>query len=141
MTQFRNHFIVVGHAGAEPVLRSTLAGGLVATVNVATNYRHRNSDSGQWTESTEWHRITAFDRLATVLGEHVRKGTRVGVEGYMRTRKFVDASHQDRYVHELVATRIETNEAAGAIDDAGTRKAAADGTSQAEAAGQDVRVI
>lgn len=141
MTQFRNHFIVVGHAGAEPVLRSTLAGGLVATVNVATNYRHRNPDSGQWTESTEWHRITAFDRLATVLGEHVRKGTRIGVEGYMRTRKFVDVSHQDRYVHELVATRIETGERAGVAEIAESREPVAARAPESEVVDQDLRVI
>ena len=88
-----------------------LTGGLVATVNVATNFRHRDAE-GRWIESTEWHRITAFDDLAKTLQESVRKGTRVAAEGYMRTRKFVDANHQDRYVHELVATRIEAGDAA-----------------------------
>lgn len=102
---FRNHFSVLGNAGAEPILRATLAGGVVATVNVATNFRHKDAE-GKWMESTEWHRITAFDRLAKELHESVRKGTRVAVEGYMRTRKFVDANHQDRYVHDLVATQL-----------------------------------
>ena len=108
---FRNHFSVLGNAGAEPTLRRTLSGGLVATVNVATNFRHRDAQ-GQWIESTEWHRITAFDELAKTLQESVRKGTRVAAEGYMRTRKFVDANHQDRYIHELVATRIEAGDSA-----------------------------
>lgn len=108
---FRNHFSVLGNAGAEATLRRTLSGALVATVNVATNFRHRDTQ-GQWVESTEWHRITAFDDLAKSLQESVMKGTRVAAEGYMRTRKFVDANHQNRYVHELVATRIETGDAA-----------------------------
>jgi single-strand DNA-binding protein len=108
---FCNHFSVLGNAGAEPTLRKTLTGGLVATVNVATNFRHKDTE-GRWIESTEWHRITAFDDLAKTLQESVRKGTRVAAEGYMRTRKFVDANHQDRYVHELVATRIEAGDSA-----------------------------
>jgi single-strand DNA-binding protein len=108
---YRNHFLVIGHAGSAPILRQTLNGGVVATVNVATNYRHKDG-SGQWSESTEWHRITAFDDLAKQLHESVAKGTRVGATGYMRTRTFVDAHHQQRYAHELVATRIETGDAA-----------------------------
>ena len=111
---FRNHFSVLGNAGAAPTLRQTLTGGVVATVNVATNYRHKDAE-GRWLESTEWHRITAFDQLAKELHESVRKGTRVGADGYMRTRKFVDANHQDRYVHELVATRVEVGDAAGRV--------------------------
>lgn len=141
MTQFRNHFVVVGNAGAEPVLHKTLAGGLVATVNIATNYHHRKGDSGEWTESTEWHRITAFDRLATLLAEQVRKGTRVGIEGYMRTRKFVDTNHQDRYVHELVATRIETGEAAASIGRPVTEEATQAEIPKSPVPAEDVRVI
>ena len=112
---FRNHFAVLGNAGAEPTLRKTLTGGVVATVNVATNYRHKDPETGQWLESTEWHRITAFDRLAKQLQESVAKGTLVVATGYMRTRKFVDAHHEDRYVHELVATRIEVGDLAEAL--------------------------
>ena len=137
---FRNHFAVLGNAGAEPTLRKALTGGLVATVNLATNYRHRDAATGEWLESTEWHRITAFDQLAKELGEHVRKGTRVGVEGYMRTRKFVDAHHQDRHVHELVATRIEVGDAAALIRvEAGSSPAMAEAAAADE--DQDVRVI
>jgi single-strand DNA-binding protein len=111
---FRNHFSVLGNAGSEPTLRRTLAGGVVATVNVATNYRHKDADA-RWIESTEWHRITAFDRLAKALQESVKKGTRVAADGYMRTRKFIDANQQNRYVHELVATRIEVGDAAARV--------------------------
>ena len=111
---FRNHFSVLGNAGSEPILRRTLFGGVVATVNVATNFRHKDAE-GKWMESTEWHRITAFDRLAKELHESVRKGTRVAAKGYMRTRKFVDANHQERYVHELVATHIEVGDAATGV--------------------------
>jgi single-strand DNA-binding protein len=112
---FRNHFSVLGNAGAEPALRRTLTGGVVATINVATNYRHKDAD-GRWIELTEWHRITAFDRLAKELQDSVKKGTRVSVEGYMRTRKFIDAIHQDRYAHELVATQMRLGPAADHLD-------------------------
>jgi single-strand DNA-binding protein len=112
---FRNHFSVLGNAGAEPTLRRTLTGAVVATVNVATNYRHKDAD-GRWIELTEWHRITAFDRLAKELQDSVKKGTRISVEGYMRTRKFIDANHQDRYAHELVATQMWLGPAADQLD-------------------------
>ena len=136
---FRNHFSVLGNAGAEPTLRKTLTGGLVATVNVATNFRHRAAP-GQWIESPEWHRITAFDDLAKTLQESVRKGTRVVAEGYMRTRKFVDANHQDRYVHELVATRIDVGDSAarGVDRDPSLTPSAKEPVLSADAAAVDV---
>ena len=136
----RNHFFVLGNAGGEPVLRNTIAGGLVATVNIATNFRHRNGEAEEWIESTEWHRITAFDRLAKVLHEHVIKGTRVAVEGYMRTRKFVDVHHRNRYAHELVATRIEVGEEAKDWL-ARERPPRTDAASPPDEALSDVRVI
>jgi single-strand DNA-binding protein len=108
---FRNHFSVLGNTSAEPTLRRTLAGRVVATVNVATNFRHKDTE-GRWIEATERHRITAFDQLAKELHESVRKGTRVAADGYVCTRKFVDVNHQNRYVHELVATRIEVGDSA-----------------------------
>jgi len=111
---FVNHFAVLGNAGADPVWRITAKGGLVATVNVATHYRRRDVATGDWVESTEWHRITAFDELANELAHSVTKGTRVAAEGYMRTRKFVDANAQERYAHELVVTWLEYGPSAAA---------------------------
>jgi len=137
---FRNHFSVLGNAGAEPILRRTLTGGVVATVNVATNYRHKDTD-GRWIESTEWHRITAFDGLAKELQESVKKGTRVAANGYMRTRKFIDANQHERYVHELVATQLLVGSDADARREAerdGVPAAIADDGNTGD---QDVRVI
>jgi single-strand DNA-binding protein len=133
---FRNHFSVLGNAGAEPTLRRTLTGGVVATINVATNYRHKDAD-GRWLEATEWHRITAFDRLAKELQDSVKKGTRISVEGYMRTRKFIDTNHQDRYAHELVATQMWLGPAVDNLD----RTCAPANSAAAAAAEEDITVI
>ncbi|HXQ21564.1 MAG TPA: single-stranded DNA-binding protein [Candidatus Acidoferrales bacterium] len=137
---FRNHFSVLGNAGAEPTLHRTLTGGVVATVNVATNYRHKGTD-GRWIESTEWHRITAFDRLAKELQESVKKGTRVAADGYMRTRKFVDANQHERYVHELVATQLLFGHGADAPPQAEREPERAAAPGDNDGGEYDVRVI
>ena len=111
----RNHFSVLGHAGAPPILRATLSGGLVGTFNLATHYRRRDGQTGQWVEATEWHRITVFDELAKIAQESIVSGTPVGVEGYMRTRQFLDGHGNKRYVHELVAVQLQIGAAAGAV--------------------------
>ena len=104
----RNQFSVLGHAGAPPTLRAALTGGLVATFNLATHYRRRDGRTGEWSESTEWHRITVFDELAKIAQESIVAGTRVAVEGYMRTRTFLDGHMNNRDVHEHVALYLAT---------------------------------
>jgi single-strand DNA-binding protein len=114
---FRNEFCVLGHAGADPIVREQPT--LVATFTLATNYSHRDPATGAWQEATEWHRLCAFGDEAEQVQRGLRKGMRVQAQGFMRTRKFVDKAGQERYAHELVATRIETGAAIEALAEPG----------------------
>ncbi|MBT8330531.1 MAG: single-stranded DNA-binding protein, partial [Desulfofustis sp.] len=78
----------------------------VATFNVATTERWRDQ-SGTMQESTEWHRIVAWQRLAEICGEYLHKGSRVYIEGRIQTRKWQDQSGNDRYTTEIVAREMK----------------------------------
>lgn len=82
------------------------AGGAVANITVATTFRWKDKQSGERKEKTEWHRVVFFNRLAEIVGEYLRKGSQVYIEGRLQTRKWQDQSGQDRYTTEIVATEM-----------------------------------
>jgi single-strand DNA-binding protein len=98
-----NKVIVVGNLGADPDTRYLPSGEAVTNIRVATTDRWKDKSSGELKESTEWHRISFFGRLAEVAGEYLKKGSQVYVEGSLRTRKWQDKDGQDRYSTEIRA--------------------------------------
>ncbi len=101
-----NKAIIVGNLGADPEIRYTQNGAPVATFNVATTERWRDKEGNQQ-ESTEWHRIVAWSKLAEICGEYLHKGSRVYIEGKIQTRKWQDQSGNDRYTTEIVAREMK----------------------------------
>jgi single-strand DNA-binding protein len=101
-----NKAIIVGNLGADPEIRHTQSGSQVATFNVATTERWRDKE-GQQQESTEWHRIVAWQRLAEICGEYLHKGSRVYIEGKIQTRKWQDQNGNDRYTTEITAREMK----------------------------------
>ncbi|MEE4167122.1 MAG: single-stranded DNA-binding protein [Desulfocapsaceae bacterium] len=101
-----NKAIIVGNLGADPEIRYTQNGAPVATFNVATSERWRDQEGNQQ-ESTEWHRIVAWRKLAEICGEYLHKGSRVYIEGKIQTRKWQDQSGNDRYTTEIVAREMK----------------------------------
>ena len=97
---------VIGNLGADPEVRYTQHGTPVATFSVATTERWKGQD-GQMQESTEWHRIVAYKRLAEICGEYLNKGSRVYVEGKIQTRKWQDQSGNDKYTTEIIAREMK----------------------------------
>jgi single-strand DNA-binding protein len=75
-------------------------------VRLATSERYKDRSSGEAKEATEWHRVVFFGRLAEVVGEYLKKGSLVYIEGRLRTRKWQDSNQQDRYTTEIAATRM-----------------------------------
>src|SRR3954464_13827113 len=98
-----NKVIVVGNLGADPETRFLPSGEAVTNIRVATTDKWKDKASGEMKESTEWHRISFFGRLAEVAGEYLKKGSQVYVEGSLRTRKWQDKDGQDRYSTEIRA--------------------------------------
>ncbi|WP_136806349.1 single-stranded DNA-binding protein [Desulfosediminicola flagellatus] len=101
-----NKAILIGNLGADPEIRYTQSGTQVASFTVATTERWKGQD-GQMQESTEWHRIVAWQRLAEICGEYLNKGSRVYIEGKIQTRKWTDQNGVDRYTTEIVAREMK----------------------------------
>ena len=101
-----NKAILIGNLGADPEIRYTQSGTQVATFTIATTERWKDKE-GQMQESTEWHRIVAWARLAEICGEYLNKGSRVYIEGRIQTRKWQDQSGNDRYTTEIIAKEMK----------------------------------
>ena len=108
-----NKVILVGNLGNDPETRYTQSGSAVTNISLATSETWKDKQTGQPQERTEWHRIVFFNRLAEIAGEYLRKGSKVYVEGALRTRKWQDQSGQDRYTTEIVAGEMQMLDSRG----------------------------
>ena len=98
-----NKAIVLGHLGRDPEIRSFQNGGRVANLSVATSESWKDKNTGERRERTEWHSVAILnDGLVGVAEKYLRKGSKVYVEGQLRTRKWQDQSGNDRYSTEIV---------------------------------------
>ena len=109
-----NKVILVGNLGNDPETRYMPSGGAVTNITVATSESWKDKQTGQPQERTEWHRVVFFNRLAEIAGEYLRKGSKVYLEGSLRTRKWQDKSGQDRYTTEIVAAEMQRLDSRGA---------------------------
>ncbi len=114
-----NKVILVGNLGGDPEVRYMPSGGAVTNVTIATSESWKDRNSGQQQERTEWHRVVFFNRLAEIAGEYLRKGSKVYVEGSLRTRKWQDQSGQDKYTTEIVAAEMQMLDSRGGSNDGG----------------------
>ncbi len=96
-----NKVIIVGNLGNDPEVRTMPNGEAVANISVATSESWLDKNTNERREVTEWHRIVFYRRQAEVAGEYLRKGSKVYVEGRLRTRKWQDQNGQDRYTTEI----------------------------------------
>lgn len=96
-----NKAIILGHLGKDPEIRYTQDGKAIANLTVATSEQWKKD--GEKQEKTEWHRVVAFGRLAEIMGEYLKKGSQVYIEGKIQTRKWQDKDGQDRWTTEIVA--------------------------------------
>ncbi len=101
-----NKVILIGTLGNDPEVKYMPNGGAVTNLSIATNESWTDKNTGQKQERTEWHRIVAFRRLAEIMGEYLRKGSQVYIEGKLQTRKWQDQSGQDRYITEIIANEM-----------------------------------
>lgn len=101
-----NKVIIVGRVGKDPDIRSTASGNMVANLSVATSENWKDKATGEKKEKTEWHRISAFGRLAEIIGEYVKKGSLVYVEGSLQTRSW-EKDGVTRYTTEIKAKELQ----------------------------------
>jgi single-strand DNA-binding protein len=102
-----NKVILVGNLGADPDIKYMPSGSAIANVNLATSRSWKDKNSGEQRDQTEWHRVVFFDRLAEIVGEYLKKGSQVYVEGRLQTRKWQDKQGVDRYSTEIVAHEMQ----------------------------------
>ncbi|RAR85167.1 single-strand binding protein [Paracidovorax anthurii] len=102
-----NKVIIVGNLGRDPEMRTFPSGDQVANVTIATTDRWRDKNSGENKEATEWHRVVFNGRLAEIVGQYLRKGSQVYVEGSLRTRKWTDQTGQEKYTTEIRADTMQ----------------------------------
>jgi len=103
-----NKVIVLGRIGINPEVRYMPSGMAVMSLSVATNDAYKNKDTGQFVESTEWHRVTVFGKQAETLGTYAKKGDLLYAEGRIKTTKYQDKNTgQDRYSTEIVAVQTQ----------------------------------
>ena len=102
-----NKVIIVGNLGRDPEMRSFPSGDQVANVTIATTDRWKDKQTGEMKEATEWHRVVFTGRLAEIVGQYLRKGSQVYVEGSLRTRKWTDQSGVEKYSTEIRADQMQ----------------------------------
>lgn len=102
-----NKVIIVGNIGQDPEVKYMPSGGAVTNVSIATSETWKDKNTGQPQERTEWHRVVFFNRLGEIAGEYLKKGSKVYVEGSLRTRKWQAQDGTDRYTTEIVASEMQ----------------------------------
>lgn len=102
-----NKVILVGNLGKDPEVRNMPSGGAVATISIATSDSWRDKQTGEMKERTEWHRVVLFNRLGEIAGEYLKKGSKVYLEGQIRTRKWQGQDGQDRWTTEIIAREMQ----------------------------------
>jgi len=103
-----NKVILIGHLGRDPELRYMPNGKAVANVSIATSESWKDRQTGERQERTEWHNVVFFSPLAEIVGQYLRKGSQVFVEGRLQTRKWQDKNTgQDRYATDIVANNMQ----------------------------------
>ncbi len=122
-----NKVILIGNLGADPDIRYTQGGDAVATLRVATTESWRTKD-GEKKEHTEWHRVILWRKLAEIAKEYLSKGSKVYIEGTLRTRKWTDKDNNDRYTTEIEAREMKMLSPRGG-EGSGGRQASGGGSS------------
>ncbi|WP_019673272.1 single-stranded DNA-binding protein [Psychrobacter lutiphocae] len=113
-----NKVIIVGNLGADPESRQFSNGGSVTNISVATSEQWTDKQTGEKREATEWHRIVLFNRLGEIAAQYLRKGSKVYIEGSLRTRKWQDQNGQDRYITEIRADQMQMLDSVGSNQNA-----------------------
>ena len=105
MNAIKNKVQLIGHVGQEPEIKTFDGGKKVANITIATNESYTNS-KGEKVENTEWHRITAWGKVAEIIEKYVIKGKEIAIEGKLTHRSYDDKDGNKRYITEIVANEL-----------------------------------
>lgn len=117
MSKGINKVILIGNLGNDPETRTFDNGGTVTNISLATSESWNDRQTGERQERTEWHRVVFNNKLAEIAAQYLRKGSKVYIEGSLRTRKWQDQNGQDRFSTEIRANEMQMLDSRG--DNAG----------------------
>ena len=120
MSRGLNKAMIIGNVGQDPEMRYMPNENAVVTLSVATSESWKDKQSGQMQDRVEWHRVVMFGKLAEIAGKYVKKGSKLYLEGSIRTRKWTDNQGQDRYTTEIVANEMQMLDSRGEVGSAPT---------------------
>jgi single-strand DNA-binding protein len=110
MSNSLNKVTLIGNVGKDPEIHTTNDSREVATLSIATSEHWKDKSTGERKERTEWHKVVVFNEgLVRIIKEHVKKGSKLYVEGSLCTRKWTDQSNQERYATEIVLQNFNAN--------------------------------
>ena len=133
MARSVNKVTLIGNLGNDPEMKALPSGNQVANLSIATTDSWRDRNSGEMQERTEWHRVVCFERLAEICGQYLRKGSRIYIEGSLRTRSW-EQDGQKRYTTEIIGREMMMLDGRGDADM--TSRAPAQSRPQSESAPQ-----
>jgi len=102
-----NKVMLIGNLGADPEGGYMPSGGAVTNLRLATSERWKDKQTGENQERTEWHRVVLYNRQAEIAGEYLRKGSKIYIEGSIRTNKWQGQDGQDRYTTEIIGREMQ----------------------------------
>ena len=102
-----NKVVLVGTLGANPESKTFPNGGSLCYFSIATSEKWQNKQTGEWIEQTEWHRIVIKNRLGEIAQQYLKKGSKVYIEGKLRTRSWTDQNGVERYTTEIQAETMQ----------------------------------
>ncbi len=109
-----NKVILIGNLGKDPEVRYSSTGSAIANITLATSESWKDKQTGENVEKTEWHRVVFYQRLAEIVGEYLRKGAKIYVEGRLQTRKWQDkTTGQERYTTEIIGDNMQMLDSKG----------------------------
>lgn len=100
-----NKVTLLGNLGKDPEVRTTPSGSQVASFSVATAEKYKDKNSGEWKEVTDWHNIVMWDKLAEIAGQYLKKGSKVFIEGKLKTRSY-EKDGQTKYITEVLGQNL-----------------------------------
>ncbi len=102
-----NKVILIGNLGKDPEVRYSQDGGAICNLSIATSSKWKDKNSGQQREETEWHRVVFYGELAEIVGEYLKKGKSIYLEGRLKTRKWQNKEGVDQYTTEIIADQMQ----------------------------------
>lgn len=112
-----NKVILIGNLGQDPEVKYMPNGNAVANITVATSESWKDKNTGEQVDKTEWHRVVFFRRLAEIVGEYLKKGSKIYIEGKLQTRKWQDKNGADHWTTEVIANEMQMLDSRGGSSD------------------------